>query len=144
MHEPYDDHDDEYDDDQYDHDHPSNPYQWYYKFDVGPNTPMSSWLSEMINKWIGPNTFNNLSETWGMVNVPGFPAKKFPVNSWNPNTVNNKFQYLGSNYQGNPIWKTQYFAIDKINLNYKLHIQAHAKHFVTQPYYYNGMFDILN
>ena len=69
----------------------------------------------------------------------------FPVNSWNPNTdKGNSFQYLGSNYAGSPIWKKKYFVYDPINQQYKLHIQAHAKHFVLQPDYYNGLFEILN
>jgi hypothetical protein len=71
-------------------------------------------------------------------------VKKFPVNSWNPNAGGNSLQYLGSNYQGSPIWKKQYFAFDPINTEYKMHIQAHAAHFINQPIYYKGLFDILN
>lgn len=137
MHDPYDDED--YDDDQYDYDHPSlNPYQYYFKFDIGPNTPLSQWLSDIVNDFMGAG------EDYKMINIPGFPSKMFPVNSWNPNTGGNSFQYLGSNYQGSPIWKKQYFAVDKFNNEYKLHLQAHAGHFVKQPTYYRGMFDILN
>lgn len=146
MHESYDDHDEEYEDDYYNNDYPpSNPYQWYYKFDIGPNTPISSWLNDMINKWIGHNPFDNSNDSWKIVNIPGFYNKKFPVSSWNPYTgKDNSFQYLGSNYQGSPIWKKQYFAVDKINTEYKLHLQSHAGHFVKQPIYYKGIFDILN
>lgn len=150
MHEPYDDEDEEYDDDQYNNDYPSNPYQWYYKFEVGPDTPISNWLSDMINKWIGPSAFDNLDAFGGLydlgiVNVPGFPNPKFPVNSWNPDTgKGNTYQYLGSNYQGSPIWKKQYFVLHPVQTEYKLHIQHHAKHFVSQPHYYKGLFDILN
>ena len=144
MHEPYDE-DDGYDEDDHNNDYPYNPYQWYYKFDIGPNTPISSWLSEMIDKWIGPNAFDQLNETWNIVNIPGFPAKKFPVSSWNPDTgKDNTYQYLGSNYHGVPIWKKKYFVVDKLNNEYKLHLQNHVKHFVSQPTYYNGLFDILN
>ena len=131
MHEDYDDN--EYDDDDYDYDHPSlNPYYYYFKFDVSADSPLSKWLSDM---------FNSIP----LNNVTGFPFVSLPVNSWNPDTgKGNSFQYLGSNYVGNPIWKTKYFAIDKINIEYKLHLQTHAKHFVSQPTYYKGLFDILN
>ena len=139
MHEPYDDDEDNYDENE-NHKYPYNPYQWYYKFDVDSNTPLSDWINEVVKNFVDPLGKND----WKLVNIPGFENKKFPVNSWNPNTVNNKFQYLGSNYAGSPIWKTQYFVIDKLNSEYNMHLQSHAKHFVQQPHYYNGMFDILN
>ena len=138
MHEPYDDEDD-YDEND-NHKYPYNPYQWYYKFDVDSNTPLSDWINEVVKNFVDPFGKND----WKLVNIPGFENKKFPVNSWNPNTANKKFQYLGSNYAGEPIWKTQYFVVDKIHSEYKMHLQSHAKHFVQQPCYYNGMFDILN
>ena len=136
MNDPYDDDDDEYDDDYYDYDHPaSNPYQWYFKFDVGTNSPISSWISDMLNEL---NIF-------GSTPVPNWPIKKFPVNSWNPNAGGkDKLQYLGSNYANEPIWKSKYFVIDPINSQYKDHIKSHAIHFISQPKYYKGLFDILN
>ena len=138
MHEDYEDEEDH--DDEHDYDHPSlNPYQWYYKFDIGSDTPISKWISDIVNNFIGS------SEDYNTVNIPGFTPKKFPVSSWNPNTgEGNTFQYLGSNYQGSQIWKKQYFVVDKINQEYKLHIQHYAEHFVMQPAYYKGLFDILN
>lgn len=137
MHEPYDDEDGYYDD-QYDYDNPEslNPYKFYFKFDVD-NTPLSDWIKNMID--------DMMKDPFGTNSIEGFPYKMFPVNSWNPDTAKNKgFQYLGSNYQGSAIWKKQYFAIDKINIEYKLHLQSHASHFINQPNYYNGLFDILN
>ena len=69
----------------------------------------------------------------------------FPVNSWNPNAGGkDTLQYLGSNYANEPIWKTKYWVIDPINAHYKSHIQSHAVHFISQPKYYKGLFDILN
>lgn len=136
MHEDYDDSYDE-EDDQYDYDHPSlNPYQWFFKFDVGPDTPLSKWMDDIVNNFFGSSE---------KMNIPGFPPKMFPVSSWTPDTAkHNSFQYLGSNYHGSSIWKKQYQAIDKINAEYKLHLQSHAGHFVKQPVYYKGLFDILN
>ena len=124
MHEDYED----YADDDYDYDHPSlnNDYQWYYKFDVSADSPISKWLNDIVN---------------GVINNE---FVSFPVSSWNPDTgKGNSFQYLGSNYQGSPIWKKHYFVLNKINNQYKLHVQSHASHFLKQPHYYNGMFDIL-
>lgn len=140
MHEDYDDsYDEEEGDDQYDYDHPSlNPYKWFFKFDIGSDTPLSKWMSDIVNSFLGS------SENYTMSNIPGFPSQMFPVNSWNPNTAGNTPQYLGSNYHGTPIWKYKYFIVDKINNEYKLHIQSHAQHFVKQPTYYKGLFDILN
>lgn len=142
MHESYDENDeDEYGEDQYNHDYPpKNPYQWYYKFDITSDSPVSKWFDDLINDFI-----KNSSNDYNIVSIPGFYSKKFPVNSWNPDTdKGNSFQYLGSNYQGSPIWKTEYFIIDRLNSEYKLHLQSHANHFVKQPHYYKSMFDILN
>jgi hypothetical protein len=139
MHESYDDNDEDYDEHDYDNLH-KDKYQWYYKFDVGPDNPISKWMDELIQDFI-----NNNSQDFVINNIPGFEIKKFPVNSWNPDTAKSKnFQYLGSNYQGSPIWKSKYFVVDKLNNEYKLHLQSHASHFVKQPSYYKGMFDILN
>jgi hypothetical protein len=140
MYEDYEDEDSYGDDEQYNYDHPSlDPYKWYYKFDIGQDTPLSKWINDIVNKFMGS------SEDYKMMNIPGFPPEMFPVNSWYPNTGQSKsFQYLGSNYQGSPIWKKQYFVVDKLNAQYKLHLQANASHFVQQPTYYKGMFDILN
>jgi hypothetical protein len=144
MHEDYDDED--YDDeDYYDYDNNDqyDPYKFYFKFDVGADSP----ISDMINKWfnLSQDSFNGLHWYSFPTNIDGWPVIKLPVSSWNPNTgKGNSFQYLGSNYQGSPIWKKQYFVLNKINNQYKLHVQSHASHFLKQPHYYNGMFDILN
>lgn len=142
MHDPYDDEDDGYDDDHYDYDNNDqyDPYKFYFKFDIN-NAPLSEWIAKMIND-ILKNPENN---DYKITNISGFPMYVFPVNSWNPNTESNsKLQYLGSNYSGIPIWKSKYFVFDPINQEYKLHLQSNAKHFIQQPNYYKGLFDILN
>lgn len=149
MHDPYDDEDDGYSDDDYDQDYPKdNPYQWYYKFDIGPDTPISKWISDIVNNIVDPldkSIWDKINNEWGIKDTKNFKSQKFPVNSWNPGTVKGySFQYLGSNYQGSPIWKKQYFAVDKISIEYIMHLQSHAKHFLNQPVYYEGMFEILN
>jgi hypothetical protein len=135
MNEPYDDEDDGYDDDQYNYEYNDqyDPYKFYFKFDVDSNSSLSDWLNNLFK------------DIYSIQNIPGFPIVSFPVNSWNSNTAkDNSFQYLGSNYHGVSIWKKKYFVSDPINIEYKLHLQAHAKHFIQQPSYYQGLFDILN
>lgn len=130
--------DQEYDDDEYDYDHPSlNPY--YYKFDVGPDHPISKWINDIVNDFMGS------SENYNMTNIPGFPFQMFPVSSWSPNTgKGNAFQYLGSNYQDAKIWVAKYLVIDKIHQEYINHLKANAAYFLNQPHYYKNMFHILN
>lgn len=142
MHDPYDE-DDGYDDDYYDKDYNDqyDPYKFYFKFNVDKNTPLSEWITKMINDIMK----NPIEDNYNITNIPGFPVYVFPVNSWNPITgKDNSFQYLGSNYHKEPIWKTKYFIQDKINTEYKLHLQSHAKHFIGQPNFYKGLYDILN
>lgn len=147
MNDPYDE-DDEYNDDDYNYDYsddPYSPYKFYFKFDMG-NTPLSEWIKNMINDIIDPNQSQTKpDDTWGIIGyVPGFPIQKFPVSSWNPNTANNKFQYLGSNYAQEHVWKSKYWISNPIDQKYKAHLQANALHFIKQPVYYKGLFDILN
>lgn len=140
MHEPYDE-DDGYDDDHYDYDNNT----WYFKFDVSQNPSFSKWIHDIVNNIINPldnSIMDSLDKSWGLENKNAYV---FPVNSWNPNTANDKkFQYLGSNYAGEPIWKSKYWVINPINQEYKSHLQSHAAHFINQPKYYKGLFDILN
>ena len=140
MDAPYDD-DDGYDDDHYDYDNNT----WYFKFDVSQNPSFSKWIHDIVNNLINPlesSMMDNLDKIWGLENKNAYV---FPVNSWNPNTANDKkFQYLGSNYAGEPIWKSKYWVINPINQEYKFHLQTHAAHFINQPKYYKGLFDILN
>ena len=141
MHEPYDE-DDGYDDDQYDYD---NQNMWYFKFDISQNPSFSKWVQDIVNNIINPldnSIMDSLDKAWGVENKNAYV---FPVNSWNPNTANNKkFQYLGSNYAGEPIWKSKYWVINPVNQEYKSHLQSHAAHFINQPKYYKGLFDVLN
>jgi hypothetical protein len=54
------------------------------------------------------------------------------------------FIYLGSNVYDEAIWKTKFFIKESLDIEYKNHIAAHPAHFLKQPHYYKGMFDILN
>ena len=138
MHEPYEE--DEYDDDYYDYD----KNQWYYKFDVSQNPIFSKWVNDIVNNIINPLDDSIMSQLDKLFGIDPKKTYVFPVNSWNPNTVNNKFQYLGSNYHKEPIWKSKYWIHNEINNQYIKHIQSNAKHFIQQPSYYRSLFDILN
>lgn len=134
MHDPYDNEDDGYDDDYYDKDYNDqyDPYKFYFKFDITENSPLSDWISKMIT-----DIFNKDYDIDKML--------VFPVNSWNPNTAGKNIpQYLGSNYYKEPVWKSKYFIIDSLDQSYKLHLQSNAAHFLQQPKYYKGLFEILN
>ena len=133
MHEEYDNYDD-YDDSQ---DYPENKYKHYFKFDPDAWDAWGKWLYDAMNDIVetSPNVWY----------IGGLPSKSFPVNSYFSNTgKENSFQYLGSNYDGDKVWKKKYFTIDPIQQNYMNHIQAHSVHFLRQPSHYKGMFDILN
>lgn len=143
MHEFYDDEEEYEDYDDYDYDYGTlDPYKFYFKFDVA-GTPLSDWITNMINNVFG-NPVDKIDQSFGITNISDFPFVSLPVSSWNPNTEDNKFQYLGSNYVKEPIWKSKYWINNPINQSYKAHIQSNATHFIKQPAYYKGLFDILN
>jgi len=143
MNDSYDE-DDEYDDDHYNYDYSDkhDPYKFYFKFDVA-GTPLSDWITNMIDNVFG-NPVDKIDQSFGITNISGFPFVSLPVSSWNPNTESDKFQYLGSNYIKEPIWKSKYWIMNPINQMYKAHLQAHASHFIQQPSFYKGLFDVLN
>ena len=138
MHEDYNDDYDDYEDSQ---DNLENKYKHYFKFDPEAWDAWGKWLYDAMNEIVetSPNVWYTIP------NIEGFPSKSFPVNSYFSNTgKDHSFQYLGSNYEGVKVWKKKYFIIDPIQHNYVNHIQTHAVHFLKQPSYYKGMFDILN
>jgi len=136
MHEDYDD--DNYDE-YYDssHDDLESKYKHYFKFDPEAWDAWGKWLYGALNEVVefSPNVWY----------IGGFPKEKFPVNSYFSNTgKDNTFQYLGNDYQNQPIWKKKYFVKDEINKIYTNHVRSHAAYFVKQPNHYRGIFDILN
>ena len=131
--EPYSDDDgyDEYED--YDQ-HKKKYAKNFFKFDAN----IWKWLYEAIE-----DVTETSPNVW-ITNISGWPTKKIPESSSTPATDNKSVQYLGVNSQGAKIWKTKYFVYDPIGTQYLNHIQSHSTHFVNQPHYYKGMFDILN
>lgn len=126
------------DDDDYNYDDSQDKYKHYFKFDPAAWDAWGKWLYEAMNDIVASSP-----NVWYI--GPGFDKKSFPVNSYFSNTGKDKtLQYLGNNYQNQPIWKSKYFVNDPIAIEYINHIQNHSVHFILQPHYYKGMFDILN
>jgi len=143
MHEEYDNYDDDhdYDDSQ---DDLENKYKHYFKFDPNAWDTWGKWLQDALNDIV-----EYTSNVWYISPKTGFFGSNkdmsFPVNSYFSSTgKGNAFQYLGNNYQGSEVWKYKYFVSNPIDQMYKKHIQTHATHFLRQPTYYKGLFDILN
>jgi hypothetical protein len=135
MHEEYDNYDDDYDDSQ---DNLEDKYKHYFKFDPEAWDAWGKMLYDTLNDIV-----ENSPNVWYI--GADFGKKSFPVSSYFSNTGKDKtFQYLGSNYQNSQVWKNKYFVYNPIQHQYINHIQSHAVHFIQQPHYYKGLFDILN
>ena len=139
MHQDDDNYDDDYDDSQ---DDLESQYKKYFKFDPDAWDAWGKMLYNALNDIV-----EYPSNVWYVTpkSADGFPYKSLPVNSYFSNTGKSKsFQYLGNDYDGAAIWKKKYFANDKIQSMYIDHLSDHALYFLKQPYYYKGLFDILN
>ena len=130
-----------YDDDESYYDS-QDKYKHYFKFDPAAWDAWGKWLYDAMKEIVETNP--NLWYT--PTHIEGWPTKKFPVNSYFPNTGKEQktFQYLGNNYDGKAIWKKKYFVSDPIQSMYIDHLSNNAAYFIKQPNYYRGMFDILN
>jgi hypothetical protein len=129
----------DYDDDEQDsHQNLGNPYKYYFKFDPDAWDAWGKMLYDALGDLVDKS-----SNTWY---VYGWDPKKFPVNSSSSNAgkPDKGSQYLGVNYLKEPIFKSKYFVVDTIDISYRKHLEQHAVHFLQQPKYYQGLFDILN
>jgi hypothetical protein len=135
MHEDYED--DNYDDYEDSQDNYGSQHKNYFKFDPKAWDVWGKWLQDAINDIVesSPNVWY----------VHGFPFKSIPVNDYFSKSGNFKNSlYLGNNHYKEPIYKTKYFIHNKLDSDYKNHLRSNAVHFLQQPNYYDGMFDILN
>jgi hypothetical protein len=118
--------DDNYEDEQHypnSQDNSGSQYKYYFQFDM---KSWSNWLFDALN---------NIDKGLGSV----------PVNDYFSNTASFKNSlYLGNNHYKEPIFKTKYFIPNKLDCEYRNHLRSHAVHFLQQPNYYEGLFDILN
>lgn len=126
----YDDDDDEYDDyHNYDDNDQYDPYKFSFKFDVS-----SEWFQKLFNDIYYP------------IYISAFPVVSIPVNDYFSNAASGyqTLLYLGNNQYGEKIYKYPNKIMTFTEQQYKEHLQSHAKHFILQPMYYKGLFDILN
>lgn len=150
MHESYEDdyYDDNYDDSQ-DYDQSQSDWnKFYFKFDVSSN-PFSDWVKKMMNELMKKSPSSkkiNWEDIGKIKDISDGAGVWLSVNNWLQNTDSglNSLLYLGVNYQGQPIWKNKHFVIEKTQTDYINHLSSNAVHFVKQPSYYKGLFDILN
>jgi len=135
MHEDYED--DNYDDYEDSQDNYGSQHKNYFKFDPNAWDTWGKWLQDALNDIVeySPN----------MWYVSGFPFKSIPVNDYFSKSGSFKNSlYLGNNHYKESIYKTKYFIHNKLDSDYKNHLRSNAVHFLQQPNYYKGMFDILN
>ena len=107
-----------YDDSQDDF---GSQHKFYFQFD------MDSW-----NTWL-LEALQDIEKGWSL-----------PVNDYFSNAESLNSLYLGNNHYKEPVYKTKYFIQNKLETEYKNHLVANAVHFLQQPNYYMGLFDILN
>lgn len=132
----------DYDDDEYNYYPEYNDYGYPSKskqFDIDW-AAWEQWLSKAIqeiveedkNVWVFGH---NLKDD-----------KKFTINNTSIKDVSKDkyFMYLGSNYYNEGVWKSKYFIVDNIEVEYKQHLASNAAHFLRQPHYYKGLYDNLN
>lgn len=132
----------DYDDDEYKQYPEYNDYGYPKQFSFDWSA-WELWLADAIKEIYEENN------TWIVGSYNKEEPNKDKSKKKQQKTSNSKwsddyFMYLGNNAFQEPIWKMKYFLIDEISQAYKKHIVANAKHFLQQPEYYKGMFDILN
>lgn len=121
----------DYDDDEYNYYPEYNDYGYPKDFKIDWDA-WDKWLSKAMkeilkedkNIWVFGNKKDNISK------INKFDDKYF--------------MYLGKNKYDESVWKTKYFNINKLELQYKNHLASNASYFLRQPMYYRGMFDNLN
>jgi hypothetical protein len=127
-----------------------DPYKFYFQIDTEwVKKYMDSLLNKIEYKWITKESIEDALKNLPNYNTPllpdGFSPIALPVSSWFSSTADDKKSlYLGNNYWNEGIWKMKYFVYNKLQKEYELHLQSHARHIVSQPRYYEGLFEILN
>jgi hypothetical protein len=120
MHEPYDDFEEE---DYYKKDNAQNQYEKFFSIDASLWEKYGQWISGLTD-----DLAKELKTTWYV-----YPA-----------SVNNDFfYYLGIKNDKSEVYKNK-SPIPNLDIEYKKHIQAHAKYFLEEPSYYKNLYEILN
>ena len=128
----------------------NDPYKFYFQIDTeGVKKYMDSLINKIEYKWITKEVIEDALKNLPNYNTPllpdGFSPTMLPVNSWFSSIADDKKSlYLGNNYWNEGVWKQKYFIRDKLQEAYVKHLQSHASHFLNQPRYYEGLYEILN
>jgi hypothetical protein len=126
--------DDDYEDSQ---DNLESQHKNYFKFDPDAWDAWGKMLYNALNDIV-----EYPSNVWYIGH--GFD-KSLPVNDYFSKSGSFKNSlYLGNNHYKEPVYKTKYFIENKLDIEYRNHLVANAVHFLQQPNYYEGLFDILN
>ena len=105
-------------------------HKFYFKFDV--------------------DAFSDLFKDYSMDDLFEQSMKKFESYMFQayseptPLIDSNVFILLGNNSYDEKVYKSKYFAVDTIHVEYLNHLRSHPGYFLQQPAYYKGMFEILN
>ena len=136
MHQEDDNYEDDYDDSS--QDNLESQHKNYFKFDPDAWDAWGKFLSDALNDIV-----EYPSNVWYI--GPGFDKGSLPVNDYFSKSGNFKNSlFLGNNHYKEPVYKTKYFVHNKLDTEYRNHLVSNAVHFLQQPTYYEGLFDILN
>jgi hypothetical protein len=128
----------------------NDPYKFYFQIDTEwVKKYMDSLINKIEYKWISKDIIEDAFKNLPTYNTPllpdGFSPSSLPVNSWFSSIVGDKTSlYLGNNYWNEGIWKKKHFIQNKLQQEYISHLQNHAGYFLSQPRYYEGLYEILN
>jgi hypothetical protein len=128
----------------------NDPYKFYFQIDTEwVKKYMDSLINKIEYKWISKEAIEDALKNLSNYNTPllpdGFSPIALPVNSLFSSTEDDKKSlYLGNNYWNEGVWKMKYFIQNKLASEYVNHLQSHARHFLQQPKYYKGLYEILN
>jgi len=127
----------DYDDDDYNYYPEYNDYGYPYskKFDLNW-AAWEEWLSDAIKE-----IANEKDNVWLF---GGYKPLSKKGNSTSKKLDDKYFMYLGNNQYDEAIWKTKYFNINKLELQYKNQLASYPGYFLSQPQYYKGLFENLN
>ena len=115
-----------------------DPYKFYFQIDTEwVKKYMDSLINKTEYKWISKDIIEDV--------LKEFSPIVLPVNSLFSSIVEDKTSlYLGNNYWNEGVWKKKYFIRDRLQEAYVKHLQSNARHFLNQPRYYKGLYEILN
>jgi hypothetical protein len=128
----------------------NDPYKFYFQIDTEwVKKYMDSLINKIEYKWISKDIIEDVLNNLSNYNTPllpdGFSPIALPVNDYFSNTAGDKTSlYLGNNHHNEGVWKMKYFISNPLQGEYIKHLNVYAVHFLKQPHYYKGMFEIMN